>query len=230
IGVGIAWWRLSQGPVELAFLKQQIQTDLSRARGGRPVGIEGVELAWTQAGALELRAVNVTAQDGRGHGLARARGARVELGRLPLLIGHVSVVRAEFDGGEITVTRKATGATWLAFGPPGNPPDIIIPPSPPGQTLEESVAHMLDGLQNAFAPVGSAGGLKGLGIRDAHLTIVEEANGARWTANAASFALARRGDALTLTTNARLEGPQGLAPASLTIATDTRFQSATVRF
>src|SRR5689334_9257785 len=228
IGLGIAWWRLSQGPVELAFLKQQIQTDLSRARGGRPVVIQGVELAWTQAGALELRAVGVSVQDGRGHVLSRAREARIELGVLPLLIGRISVVRAEFDGGEITLTRKATGATWLAFGPPGNPPDIIVPPAPAGETLEQSVVRLLDGLQTAFAPVGSAGGLKGVGVRNAHLTIVEESNDARWTADAANFALDRRGDVLTLIANARLEGAQGQAPASLTITTDTRFQAATV--
>src|SRR5262249_27843554 len=61
-------------------------------------------------------------------------------------------------------------------------------------------------------------------------TVVEESNGARWTADAASFALARRGDALTLMTNARLEGAQGTAPASLVITTDTRFQAATIQF
>ncbi|MBI3438308.1 MAG: hypothetical protein HY054_06610, partial [Proteobacteria bacterium] len=230
IALGVAWWRLSQGPVELGFLKQQIQTELSRARGGRPVGIDGVELAWTPGSAVELRAVGVTAQDWRGQVLSRAREARIELGVLPLLIGRISVVRAEFDGGEITLTRKANGATWLAFGPAGNPPDIILPPPPSGETLEASVARMLDGLQSAFAPVGSAGGLKRLGIRDAHLTIVEESSGARWTANAASFSLARRGNQLTLMAGARLEGAQGLAPASLSITTDTRFQSAIVRF
>lgn len=229
IGLGVAWWRLSQGPVELGFLKQQIQTELSRARSGRPVGIQGVELAWT-GGSLELRAVGVSVEDGRGHVLSRAREARIGLGVLPLLIGRIQVVRAEFDGGEITVTRKATGATWVAFGPPDSPPDVILPPAPNDLSLEQSVSRLLDGLQTAFAPVGSAGGLKGLGVRNAHLTIIEEANGARWTANAANFSLQRRGDALNLMANARLEGAQGLAPASLSITTDARFQAATVQF
>ncbi|MBS0385668.1 MAG: hypothetical protein JSS00_10015, partial [Proteobacteria bacterium] len=231
IGLGVAWWRLSQGPVELGFLKQQIQTELSRARSGRPVGIRGVELAWSRGGgSLELRAVGVTVEDGGGHVLSRAREARIELAVLPLIIGRISVVRAEFDGGEITLTQKATGATWVAFGPPGNPPDVILPPLPPGMTLEQSVARLLDGLQTAFAPVGSAGGLKGVGVRNAHLTIVQESSGARWTADAANFLLQRRGDTLTLLANARLEGAQGLAPASLSITTDTRFQAAIVRF
>lgn len=230
IGLGVAWWRLSQGPVELGFIKQQIQSELSRARSGRPVGIARVELAWSQAGSLELRAVGVRVEDGRGRVLSRAREARIELGVLPLLIGHVAVVRAEFDGGEITITHKATGATWVAAGPPGSPPDVILPPAPTGQTLEQSVARLLDGLQTAFAPVGSAGGLKGVGVRNAHLTIIEEANGARWTAEAANFSLQRRGNALNLMASARLEGAQGLAPASFSITTDTRFQAALLQF
>lgn len=230
IGVGVAWWRLSQGPVELSFLKQQIQTELSRARSGRPVGIQGVELAWTPSGAVELRAVGVSVEDGRGHVLSRAREARIELGVLPLLIGRISVVRAEFDGGEITVTRKATGATWVSFGPPDSPPDVILPPATTDLSLEQSVARLLDGLQTAFAPVGSAGGLKGVGVRNAHLTIIEESNGARWTADAANFSLQRRGNALNLMANARIEGAQGMAPVSLSITTDTRFQTATIQF
>ena len=72
IGVGIAWWRLSQGPIELTFLRQQMQTELSAARSGRPVGLERVELAWSGSGGLELRAVNVTVEDGRGGVLSRA--------------------------------------------------------------------------------------------------------------------------------------------------------------
>ena len=85
IGLGVAWWRLSQGPVELSFLKEQIQSELSHARGGRPVGIDRVELAWSQAGSLELRAVDVTVEDGQGHVVSRAQEARIELGVLPLL-------------------------------------------------------------------------------------------------------------------------------------------------
>src|SRR5262245_33261733 len=117
IGVAVAWWRLSQGPIELPFLRQQMQAEFSAARGGRPVGIEHVELAWTARGALELKAVDVTVQDGRGAVLSRADEARIELAVLPLAIGRIQLVRAEFSGGAITFTRKRDGAMNIAFGP-----------------------------------------------------------------------------------------------------------------
>ena len=59
IGIGIAWWRLSQGPIELNSIRDHVEAELSAARSGRPVGIERVELAWSQRNALELRAVGV---------------------------------------------------------------------------------------------------------------------------------------------------------------------------
>ena len=133
IGVGVAWWRLSQGPVELGFLRQQMQTELSAARSGRPVGIERVELAWAPRGALELRAVGVTFEDGRGGVLSRSDEARIELAVLPLAIGRVRLEQAEFRGGEITFTQKINGAVHVAFGPEGAPPDIILPPPPPNE-------------------------------------------------------------------------------------------------
>jgi hypothetical protein len=85
-------------------------------------------------------------------------------------------------------------------------------------------------LRAAFAPVGGAGRLQAIGVRDAHLFLVDEASGARWTANAAAFSLGRRGDTLELAANARLEGAQGEAPADLRVTTDARFQSAIVEF
>ncbi|HVY86630.1 MAG TPA: AsmA-like C-terminal region-containing protein [Caulobacterales bacterium] len=231
IGLGAAWWRLSQGPVELNSIRQQVQYELSRARSGRPVGIEKVELAWTKEGnALELRAVGVTVEDGRGHVLSRSDEARIELNVLPLLIGHISLVRADFSGGDLTVTHRADGALYIAFGPPGAPPDIIIPPSQLHESLAQRVNRLLDGMEAAFQPVGPGGRLRSLRVSGAHLAIIDEAGGGRWTADSATLELAREGDALAFVANARLEGANGLAPASLRITTDTQFQSAIIEF
>jgi hypothetical protein len=230
IGVAVAWWRLSQGPVELGFLKEQIQTELSRARGGRPVGIDGVELAWTPSGAVELRAVGVKIEDGRGGVISRAEEARIELGVLPLLLGRVSVKSADFVGGEISLTMKRGGAMWIAFGPPDAPPDIIVRPGPSNETLQQSVNRALDGLAATFRSVGPGADLRAVGLHNARLAIVDEAGGAHWSAEAASIDLARRHNALMLTASARLEGAQGAAPATLAVQTDTRFQAALITF
>jgi uncharacterized protein YhdP len=230
IGVAVAWWRLSQGPVELNFIRQTVQAELSAARSGRPVGIDRVVLAWSREGALELRAINVRVEDGRGNVLSRSNEARIELGVLPLLIGRVQVESAEFIGGEITLTRKLDDAMQIAFGPEGSPPDIIIPASQRNETLEQKVARLLDGMEAAFRPVGPGGGLRAIRVRNARLAIIDEKGGGRWTADAAQFQLARQGRDLALNANARLEGANGLAPATLRITTDTRFQSAIIEF
>ena len=230
IGIGVAWWRLSQGPIELNSIRDHVEAQLSAARSGRPVGIERVELAWSERSALELRAVGVTVEDGQGGVLSRSDEARIELGVLPLMIGRVSLVRAEFSGGAMTVTRKRDGAMHIAFGPEGAPADIVLPPPPPNEQLDARVARMLDGMEAAFRPVGPGGGLRALSVRNAALTIIDEGGG-RWTADAAHLELARRGRSLEFSAGARLEGAEGLtAPATLRITTDTRFQSAVIEF
>lgn len=230
IGIGVAWWRLSQGPIELNALRDTVQTELSAARGGRPVGIEGVQLAWSREGnALELLAIGVSVEDGRGGVLSQIEQARIELNVLPLLIGRVSLRRAEFIGGEITFHRKVNGALHIAFGPEGTPADIIIDPPPPNEALEARVARVLDSMEEAFRSVGPGGGLREVSVRSANLAIIDDGGG-RWTADNANFQLARHGRSLALVADARLEGAEGLAPASLRITTDTRFTNAVIEF
>ncbi len=230
IGLGVAWWRLSQGPVELGFIHEHVQAELNAARGGRPVGVERVQLAWSnEGGALQLRAVGVTFEDGEGAVLSRS-DALIELRVLPLIIGRISVERAEFLGGEMTLTHKADGETHIAFGPEGATPDIVLPAPPPNETLEARVARLLDGMADAFRPVGPGGSLRGLAVHHAKLTVIEETSGGRWTADGAAFQLAREGRTLALTANARLEGAHGAAPARVRITTDTQFQSALIEF
>lgn len=230
IGVGVAWWRFSQGPIELNSMRDQIETELSEARSGRPVGIERVELAWSPRNALELRAIGVTVEDGRGGVLSRSDEARISLNVLPLIIGRISVARAEFSGGALTFTRRIDGAMLIAFGPEGAPPDIIIPASPTNETLEERVARVLDSMEDTFKPVGAGGSLRQVAVRGAQLTLIDEKSGGRWSADAATFELARRGRSLALAANAELEGAEGIAPATLRITTDTRFRSAVIEF
>lgn len=230
IGLGVAWWRLAQGPLELAFIQEHVQAELSAARAGRPVGLERVELGLApETGGLQLRAIGVSVEDEAGAVLSRS-DALIELRVIPLFIGRISVERAEFLGGEMTLTHKADGETHIAFGPEGASPDIVLPAPPPNETLEARVARLLDGMENAFRPVGPGGRLRGLSVRNAKLAVIDERGGGRWTANDATFNLAREGRNLVLTAHASLEAAQGLAPANIRITTDTQFESAVVEF
>ena len=102
--------------------------------------------------ALELRAVGVSVKDDTGRELSRA-DARIELAVLPLLIGRVTLVRADFDGADITFTRKRDGAMEIAFGPEGSPPDVVIPASTENEPLEVKVARMA-GWLGSGVPLG----------------------------------------------------------------------------
>ena len=92
------------------------------------------------------------------------------------------------------------------------------------------MVRVLDGLAAAFRPVGAGGALRALSIRGARLAIIDEPGGGHWHADAANLELARQNRTLVLSANARLEGAEGLAPASLRITTDTRFQTAVAEF
>jgi hypothetical protein len=230
IGLGVAWWRLSQGPINLDSIRPQLEAQLGEARGGRPVLLDTAELAWSPRGALEIRALGVAMQDGEGAELSRSEEARIELAVLPMLIGRVQIERADLHGGQVTFTRKADGAVHVAFGPEGAAPDIIIPPPPPHESLLARATRVLDSMAATFRPVGPGGSLRGLSLRGATLTIIDEAGGGRWTAEGANFELARRGRALSLGAEASLEGARGGAPATLHITTDTRFRAATIEF
>ncbi|MGE3141696.1 MAG: AsmA-like C-terminal region-containing protein [Hyphomonadaceae bacterium] len=233
--LGAALWRLSMGPVALPALTHAIETELSQARDGRPVRIDHVDLAWTgRPPALQLRARGIHLLDTQGRELSVQQQATVGVGLWPLFIGRFSLVRADISGGEISFVSKRGGALEIAFGPPGSPADIIVPPSEDTAPLAERVGKFLTGLSKAFHSVGRAGSLRSVDMHGVRLNISDEAGGGRWTARDAQIALKRERGALTLSVAARLEGAgggvAGPAPARLDIITDTRFQAATISF
>lgn len=229
VAIGLALARLAAGPVALPALERQLEAQLSESRGGRPVDIDGVQLSWSgNPRALQLEATGVRVMDARRNVMSRFSRATIGLGVLPMLIGRIVLVRADFEGGDLTVTMKPDGATELALGPPGSAPDVVIPMAE--GTLAQRVANMLDGLEDAFRPIGPGGALRTISLRNATLEIIDEKHGGRWRAARAAIALDRTRNALALAIDARLEGPEGGAPATLRLTTDTKFREALIEF
>lgn len=228
-GLGFLTWRLSQGPVVLPGMKQHIERQLAEARGGRPVTIDRVELAWSGAGhGLELKARGVKTLSENGAVLTQSRSVDIGLSLRSLIFARLAVERAAFDGADVTVTLAADGSAGVAFGPPGSPPDFVVPPPPPGETTAQRVNRLLDGLASVFRPVGMGGALQSVSIDRARLTIVDQLRQSTWRADAATIDLTRNGAGLQLTAQAAFRGPRGDAPATLKITTNTRFSSAKV--
>ncbi|MEJ0024166.1 MAG: DUF3971 domain-containing protein [Alphaproteobacteria bacterium] len=230
LGIGLLYWRLAAGPIELATVKQHIEQQLSDVRGGRPVTIDHIELALGQGGGgLQLRATGVRALDNAGHVLSQSREVMIGLAPERLLIGKVAVVEADFVGGEVTFTAMKGGGAQIVFGPPGAAPDIVLPPAKAvDEPMQAKVNRLLDGLASTFRSVGPGGSLRGIKIEQARLTIIDEGGGARWSADDAAFSLQRNASNLSLMASARLNGPKGAAPFKAEIATDTNFSSASI--
>lgn len=231
LGFGVAFmaWRLSQGPITLVPVKRQIESQLSEARGGRPVRIDRVELAWSpEDRGLELKARGVKALSADGRLLTESRAVDIGVSLPHLAFGRLAVDQADFDGADITMTLAADGSAGIAFGPPGSPADFVIPPPPPNETPSQRVNRLLDGLRSAFRPVGIGGALRSVRVEHVRLTVVDEKTGSVWKADEARIALSRQGQAIALNCAADLKGPRGAAPATLSIRTGTDFDSAQV--
>lgn len=230
LGVGLLYWRLAAGPIELASVKQHIEAQLSEVRGGRPVTIDHIELALGRGGgALQLRATGVRALDTTGKVLSQSREVMIGLAPERLLFGKVAVVEADFTGGDVTVTVMKGGGAQIVFGPPGAAPDIVLPPAKSvEEPLQARVNRLLDGLAATFRSVGPGGSLRAISIEQARLTVIDEAAGSRWVGDDAAFTLRRNNSNLTLAASASLVGPKGSAPFKALISTDTNFAAATI--
>jgi hypothetical protein len=229
LGVGLLWWRLSSGPIELVSVKQHIEQQLSQARGGRPVKIDRIQLGWGDGrSALQIRALGVHALDSKRHEVTTSREVTIGLGLDRLLVGRVAVTEAHFHGGDLTITSARDGSTRIAFGPPGAPADIVLAPAPADETMRQRVTRLLNDMAAAFRPVGPGAELQAISVENARLTLVDEKTGGRWVGADAAFDLRRWNTSLRLHASASLNGPKGPAPFSATIATDTGFQAASI--
>lgn len=136
LGLGLLAWRLTEGPLELTALKDDIERALASARDGRAVRLEQVQLEWVP----ELRRVEVTASgvrwfDRAGAIAAEARSARVDLDASSLFLGRVEVVGIDLMSGHLDIAQL-TPDTWSIGGDP-------LPPIPAG-TLPQTPAEWID--------------------------------------------------------------------------------------
>jgi hypothetical protein len=227
LGLGLLWWRLASGPIELQSLQHLFETQLSAARGGRPVQIQTVTVGWSaQSRALEVNALGVRALDDDGRVLSESRAVTLGISLRALIVGRLALERATFLGAQATIALKADGGAEIAFGPPGSAPDIRIPPPPPNETLRQRVNRILDGLEATLRPIGPGGALREIRLNDLVVTVIDETSGARWELAEASATLARERTVLRLASEGLLMGPGANAPARFSAITDTAFATA----
>jgi hypothetical protein len=108
--VGIAGWRLAQGPVPLDFLTPHLVRALNGQGSPFRVTIEGTNLAW--AGwdrTLDIRVVGVRAVAEDGRVVANVPEMSVGLSVKGLLRGIVAPTGIDVIGATMRLRRESTG-------------------------------------------------------------------------------------------------------------------------
>lgn len=112
---GLAAWRLSRGPVEIAFVTTAVEDAISDRLGAYSADIGRMAIVWTREdGALELKALDVAILGPDGRVVARVPGLITDFRIDAALAGRLVPRRLVFDQPSLSLVRRADGS--LRFG------------------------------------------------------------------------------------------------------------------
>ena len=227
------YWRLSQGPVELSFLTTTVQSRISRLLPGVRAEISGVVLERdSESGEPRIRLRDIKLRDEFGNMIAAAPRAAVGVEGRALLAGGVNLRRLELIGPRILVRRKLDGSFQLGFGDPEAAPSTggggkgdhqgAVPP-----VAVENAPNAMDVLMTQMNPRGGSAmaALEAVHIRQASLSVYDEANRAVWYAPQANLIFKRADYGFVLFTDARISS--GAEPWRTEVVTTYRSESKT---
>src|SRR3954471_14578053 len=114
-------WRLSQGPVEVAWLASGLEEAANANGGPTRLAIGSVALTWEgfRLGVdrpLDLRMTNVTVTDQSGRRRADIPQVEVSLSLYGLLLGRVAPRALALDAPQLTLLREKDGTLSLDLG------------------------------------------------------------------------------------------------------------------
>lgn len=114
--IGLAFWRLSAGPVQLDFLTPQMEQALSDPDSGLTVRIGTTQLTWGGwRRTVDLHARKVKVRDAQGAVIASLPDVVVRLSLRALVQGTVAPTVVEIIGARLNLVRREDGT--FQFGP-----------------------------------------------------------------------------------------------------------------
>jgi hypothetical protein len=150
---GALSWRLSQGPLELPWLTQRIETALNQNASSGRITIGSAALVWEgfRLGLdrpLDIRLDAVALADATGRQILTVPRAKVSLSLHGLLFGRTTLRALEIDQARINLVRAEDGTLAVASG--------IVGPNAPGPATTEP-APAESGTSGPNAPEPTAG-------------------------------------------------------------------------
>jgi uncharacterized protein YhdP len=213
-----ALW-LARHPVDLAFLKPQIEAAASTDR--YTVALERAALVWDWRRGPEFRVSGARVTSAEGVELARLPEVSLAFSLGELLRGRIALTGVTVDAPAARLVRRADGSVDVGLrgsaATPGSGPDL---PSP-----------LLDRLAAEPDPDARLGRLERVRIRGADLELEDLALGIRWRAPRADIEVWRRPEGLAGSLEAELDvdGVRGEAGADFAWGREDREASVSAR-
>ena len=209
IAAAAFYWRLSQGPISLAFMGQSIENAINRQLPGFQIAIGESELELdSETKTPHVRVRNLVLSDGDGQQIASAPKAGVAIDTANLLTGTVSIQSLDLIGAKINVRRNLDGGLQLGFDNQTAAIDdeIVLETdmsttpnsgkSDAGGAGAETAKPLVSGgrileLLDAGGSGGSLSRLTEVRLSRAVLNVYDEANDITWQVPRADFAFRR---------------------------------------
>ncbi len=203
------WWRLSEGPVSLAFLKNTVEQRINASLPEVDVSIENVVIERDEkTGQPRLRLQGIQFKNMEGRLIARAPRAAIAIKGTALLSGDVVPQQLELIGARLFIQRRIDGSIGLGFGASPASQDfegtVAHLPEPKAEStdifegvelLTTQAANLLDYLdRSGESKKGAITGLEKLNsvrITKTAITLHDESNGAIWFSPDASLVFRR---------------------------------------
>lgn len=180
LGIGVGLWRLSQGPIDLAWLARGLEAETNH--GNHPIHLEigTLSLAWEGwHGAVDrpvdFRLANLRARDPNGRQIAVIPRAEISLALGPLLKGQLAPRAFLLDLEDLHLVRGTDGA--LALSPSALRQDGSVPPTIP-------LARLRADNRLSFAD------LRRLRLDSSKITVIDQRLGLTWGIDAVHLDLA----------------------------------------
>ena len=212
--VGAILVRLSNGPIELDFLRDDAQKMLAQTFEGDLVALGQLEARFDpETRALVILARDVTVAESHGEVIARAPRLEAGFAVESLLLGRIEPVTVSITGGAISIVRRADGAVGIGLG---SVERVSATARQPARGGDDS-ASLFQLLQDPASSRGVLGKLRQVDIQDASVRIVDAITGIAWLVDAASVVLDRDDSRIRAELAGQLATPSGFAPLEVRI-------------
>jgi hypothetical protein len=199
---GVIAWQVSHGPVSLSLLTPRLEAMINSGLKDFQLRFSDSVLDWREGNDVaHLQFIDVEAVDRSGNVIARVPRVAIGLSGAALLRGETAPMSVEMIGPSAILVHRADRSFQLGFqtnrakaatpsaddaGSPGVIESVLqamLSPKP-NDTLSRYLTHF--------------------GVRDAKLTVFDEATRSYWTANGAAFSFDRAAGGIAATVKAPL--------------------------